>query len=68
MSSKRIEITVDAEGNSSINAVGFTGMGCIRSTEFLEKALGEQGVRQRKPAFYRSEQTQNHQVLGHQNP
>ena len=64
MSDKRIELTIDTEGKSSIDALGFNGMGCVSATEFLELALGEEFNRKRKPEFFRSRSTALPQRLG----
>ena len=64
MSDKRIELTIDTEGKSSIDALGFNGMGCVSATEFLEQTLGQTGTRRRKPEFFRSRSTVLQQRLG----
>jgi hypothetical protein len=40
MSSKRIEIVVDAEGNPTIEAFGYTGGECKQATAPFEEAAG----------------------------
>lgn len=40
MSRKEIEITIDEEGNGSIEAFGFTDGSCKAATKELEEAFG----------------------------
>ena len=37
---KSISVTFDADGNSTITTVGFTGTACLKETSALEQALG----------------------------
>lgn len=48
---KSVEITVDAEGAISIEAVGFKGASCDKATVALEAALGKIKRKDRKPEY-----------------
>ena len=37
---KLINVTFDADGNSTISTIGFTGTACLKETAALEQALG----------------------------
>lgn len=37
---KLINVTFDADGNSTISTTGFTGTACLKETAALEQALG----------------------------
>ncbi len=50
---KVIEIIINASGQLTINAAGFSGSDCEKATAFLEQALGTLSAKQRKPEFYR---------------
>ncbi len=45
---KKIVITFDEQGNSSIEAFGFAGTECLKATKSLEEALGKAGNRTMK--------------------
>lgn len=49
---QQIIVTIDAEGNPKIEAVGFTGPGCKLATAQLEVALGAPVERHLKPEFH----------------
>ncbi len=55
---RTVEIIINASGQLTINATGFSGTDCEKATAFLEQALGKLSAKQRKPEFYRF----NHQV------
>lgn len=38
---RRIEVTFDSQGNSSIEAFGFTGSACLSATKSIEEAIGK---------------------------
>lgn len=46
--SKEIVILVDPEGNTSVEAFGYTGKGCVDATKVFEEALGAAGTRKMK--------------------
>ena len=60
---KRIEIVVDAKGNSQVQTKGFRGRSCLKASRFIEEALGKQTSQQKTPEFYaaRTQQTQQSQ-------
>jgi len=45
---KKIVITFDGNGDSSIEAFGFTGGECLKATQSIEEALGKVGGRSMK--------------------
>ena len=45
---KKIVITFDEQGGSSIEAFGFTGGECLKATKSIEEALGKAGKRTMK--------------------
>lgn len=51
---KQIVVTVEADGVTSIDAVGFKGSSCTKATEQLEVVLGGglQGKKKKKPEFH----------------
>ena len=64
MPKKSIELTVGPDGQTSIEAVGFTGSDCEKATAFLEQALGKATTKRHTPDFYRRARVQNKQRLG----
>ena len=40
LTQKKIEVTINPDGTTSIEAFGFEGMTCLKETEELEKKLG----------------------------
>lgn len=64
MTSKSIEVIVDATGQIKIDAVGFQGADCEKATAFLEDALGQVGSRQRKPEYLRRNRSVTKQQVG----
>ncbi len=59
-----IEIIVQPSGEIQIDAVGFKGSDCDRATRFLEEALGQVSIRERKPEYLQANTTQSQQHLG----
>lgn len=49
---KRIEIVVDAKGNSEVQTKGFAGSDCVVASRFLENALGKQTSQRTTGEFY----------------
>ena len=49
---KRIELTIDAEGNVKIEAHGYKGRGCLEATKAIEEAIGIAGKRTQKAEIY----------------
>lgn len=47
-----VEVTVDEEGNISLEAKGIQGKGCIDLTKELEKELGQTSNRRLKGSFH----------------
>lgn len=45
---KKITITIDQEGNSTIEASGFSGGECLAATKSFEEALGKLSQRTMK--------------------
>jgi hypothetical protein len=63
---KTIEIIINASGQLTINAAGFTGTDCEKATAFLEQALGRLSAKQRKPEFYQRNQRVSQQKAGYE--
>jgi hypothetical protein len=61
---KTIEIIVSPTGEVSIDAVGFKGADCERATAYLEKALGVQDRRVKKPEYQQQARQTNQQKAG----
>lgn len=51
---KQIVVTVEADGSTTIDAVGFKGSSCAKATEQLEVVLGGglQGKKKKKPEYH----------------
>jgi hypothetical protein len=62
--SKTIEIIVSPTGEVSIDAVGFKGADCERATAYLEKALGVQDRKVKKPEYRQQVRQTNQQKAG----
>jgi len=61
---KTIEIIVSPTGEVSIDAVGFKGADCERATAYLEKALGVQDRKVKKPEYRQQVRQTNQQKAG----
>jgi len=61
---KSIEIIVSPSGEVSIDAVGFKGADCERATAYLEKALGVQDRKVKKPEYRQQVRQTNQQKAG----
>ncbi len=61
---KVVEIIIQASGQLTINAAGFSGTDCEKATAFLEQALGKLTTKQRKPEFYQRTRQANQQKVG----
>ena len=61
---KTIEIIINASGELTISASGFSGSDCEKATAFLEQALGQLTLKQRKPEFYQRNQRTRQQKAG----
>ena len=64
---QQIEVIVESTGEITIDAQGFSGMGCVKATEFLERNLGRLRKRRCKAAFHQTELRLPQQSLGQQN-
>lgn len=59
---KRIEITIDENGEIDIEAFGFTGGACVKATQPLRDALiGTPTESIKKPEFYQPDNSQKQQ-------
>jgi hypothetical protein len=55
MAMKKIKVTIDQLGGSTVEAIGFNGVGCVAATSKIEEALGsEPAVRVEKPEIHSS--------------
>lgn len=61
---QEVIVIVDAEGNVTIEAVGFSGPSCLKATEALEQALGTVTSRKKKPEWYQNENVSVGQKVG----
>ena len=61
---KTVEVIIQASGQLTINAAGFSGTDCEKATAFLEQALGRLTAKQRKPEFYQRNQRSLQQRVG----
>jgi Protein of unknown function (DUF2997) len=61
---KAIEILINASGQLTINATGFSGTDCEKATAFLEQALGQLTAKQRKPEWRQQNRRANQQRVG----
>ena len=61
---KTVEIIINASGQLTINAAGFSGTDCEKATAFLEQALGKLTAKQRKPEWRQQNQRTNQQQVG----
>ena len=61
---KTVEVIIQASGQLTINAAGFSGTDCEKATAFLEQALGKLTAKQRKPEFYQRNQRHQQQRIG----
>lgn len=46
---KTIEVIIEKDGSTKVEAFGFTGKNCLKETESLEEALGKLQSRTAKP-------------------
>jgi len=57
MQEKTIPITIDEQGNSTLDLVGFAGKGCEKAFDDFRGGDSVQ-VERKKPAYYTGEQVQ----------
>lgn len=53
MTKQEIEVTVDKQGNVSIEVIGGEGPSCMEETKDLEDKLGIVESREKKPEYYK---------------
>jgi hypothetical protein len=58
---RTIEITVTADGKTTVQTRGFTGSSCRDASKFLEDALGQRQNEQRTAEFHQQSVEQVHQ-------
>jgi hypothetical protein len=61
---KTVEIIINASGQLTINAAGFSGTDCEKATAFLEQTLGQLTSKQRKPEWHQRNRRTNQQKVG----
>ncbi len=59
---KRIEITVDPQGNTLVETKGIVGAECVGATKFIEQALGKQTEARTTPEFFHVHAEQQQQA------
>jgi hypothetical protein len=52
---KIIEIIVDTKGNSQVQTKGFAGSECLKASQFVEQALGQQTSQRTTPEFFQTQ-------------
>lgn len=60
---KKINITIDQEGNVTLDMEGVQGPLCLKETEKLEKELGIISKRKKKSSFYAGIAAKNTQKI-----
>lgn len=60
---KEIEITIDQEGNASIDLMGWKGKGCADVSKEFEKALGTKVKSEQKGEYYQVEQQEKQKIV-----
>ena len=61
---KVVEIIINASGQLTINATGFSGTDCEKATAFLEQALGQLTAKQHKPEWHQRNRRTHQQKVG----
>ena len=56
---KRIDIVVDAKGQSKVETKGFAGNECVEASKFIEQALGQQTEMRTTPEFCHAQVNQS---------
>jgi Protein of unknown function (DUF2997) len=59
-----INVTLGPDGTVEIDAVNFKGGACEKATAFLEKALGMNTDRKKKPEYFQTESVTTKQQVG----
>jgi hypothetical protein len=59
---KRIEATIDEDGEVTLEVKGATGSECEAMTEDIEKALGKTTDRKRKREYYQQTQSRDQEA------
>jgi len=54
MSGKKVVVTITKEGEIKIEAVGYSGNGCLKATEPFEQAFGTVEKKTLKDEYYHS--------------
>ena len=57
-----IKITIDKQGNISYKVKGLKGKDCIKSTEFLDKELGEVTSREHTREYFENKVRTTHRI------
>ena len=52
---KKIEIIIDANGQSTVETKGFNGSECLEASRFIESALGKQVNQRTTTEFFAAE-------------
>ena len=60
--SQRIIITVAKDGATEVRTEGFAGNGCIKASQFIERALGTKSTEQLTSEYFQSSVSQSPQV------
>jgi hypothetical protein len=59
---QQIVVTISPEGDTKIEAIGYTGGSCAAATKPLEEALGVVADRKLKPEYHRAPVAVNQKV------
>lgn len=52
---QHVIVTIDAEGNTTVEAQGVQGSGCAALTKAIEESLGKTVADQKKPEFFQQQ-------------
>jgi hypothetical protein len=51
--SPEIIVTINPDGSTTVEGMNFTGSGCTKATEAIERALGKKVKQELKPEYFK---------------